>query len=77
MPGPDPAPLRPAEPGEFEQALAHALQYDGRKAFRRADNMMAAIAAAHVAQCLERAGFVVMKKPPTTPRTAAPSCPPR
>ena len=27
-------PLRPAEPGELEQALAHALQFDGRKSFR-------------------------------------------
>lgn len=55
--------LRPVAPAEFEQALAHALQFDGRKAFRRADNMMASIAAAHVARCLEMSGFVVMKKP--------------
>jgi hypothetical protein len=60
---PDVPGLRPAEPAEFEQALAHALQFDGRKAFQRPDGMMAAIAAAHVAQCLERASFVVMKKP--------------
>jgi len=45
MSTPGPATLHPAEPAEFEQALAHALQCDGRKAFRRADNMMAAIAA--------------------------------
>jgi|HubBroStandDraft_5_1064220.scaffolds.fasta_scaffold152636_2 hypothetical protein len=63
IPDQQPAMLRPAEPAEFEQALAHALQFDGRKAFRRADTMMAAIAAAHVAQCLERAGILVMKKP--------------
>ena len=69
---PDARGLRPAEPAELEQTLAHALQFDGRKAFRRADNMMAAIAAAHVAQCLERVGFVVMKKP-TPAMHAAPA----
>jgi len=62
--------LRPAEPAELEQALAHALQFDRRKQFRRADNMMAAIAAAHVAQCLERDGYVVMKKPPAVTHPA-------
>ena len=31
--------LRPAEPAEFELTLAHALRFDGRKAFRRPDKM--------------------------------------
>jgi hypothetical protein len=56
--------LRAAEPAELEQALAHALQYDGRKAFRPSGEMMAKITAAHLVQHLGRAGFVVMKKPP-------------
>jgi hypothetical protein len=52
----DPAARRPVEPAVFEQPVAHALQFDGRKAFGRGDNMMAAIAAAHVADCLRRGG---------------------
>ena len=73
---PDAATLCPAEPAEFEQALAHALQFNGCKAFRRADNMLAAIAASHVAQCLERAGFVAMKEPAAAMHSApAPSLP--
>ena len=51
--------------------MPHALQFDGRKAFRRADNMMAQIAAAHVARCLDQAGFVVMKKPPPAMHSAS------
>ena len=49
---------------ELEQALAHALQYDGRRAYRLSGEMMAKIAAAHLATYLARAGFVVMKVPP-------------
>ncbi len=30
---PDPYSLRPADRSELEQALVHALQFDGRKAF--------------------------------------------
>lgn len=61
-----------AEFAELEQALTHALQFDGRTAFRRPDNMMAAIAAAHVARCLQQAGFVVMKRPPAAMHSAPP-----
>jgi hypothetical protein len=53
----DTAPLRPAETAEIEQALAHALQFDGRKQFK-----LAKLTAAHLLECLERAGFVVMKR---------------
>jgi len=49
---------------ELEQALAHALQYDGRRSYRLSGDMMAKIAAAHLAACLTRAGFIVMKMPP-------------
>ena len=34
------------------------------RALRRPDDIMAQIAAAHVAQCLAQSGFVVMPKPP-------------
>jgi hypothetical protein len=57
------APLRPAETAEIEQALAHALQFDGRKQFKLSSEMMAKITAAHLLDCLERGGFVVMKRP--------------
>jgi hypothetical protein len=52
------------ETAELEQALAHALQFDGRKQFRVSGEMMARITAAHLVEQLGRAGFVVMKKPP-------------
>jgi hypothetical protein len=70
MTAPDPATLRPAEPAELEQTLAHALQFDGRKAFRPSGEMMAKITAAHLAERLRLAGFVVMKKPPAVAHSA-------
>jgi hypothetical protein len=63
VPMPTDRPLTPADPAEFEQALAHALQFDGRKAFKVSGESMARITAAHLAECLARAGFVVMRKP--------------
>ncbi len=70
MPTPDPATLRPADAAEFEQALAHALQFDGRRAFRLSGEMMAKITAAHLVEQLARAGFVIMKKPPAAQHEA-------
>ncbi len=61
---PDDRPLTPADPAELEQALAHALQFDGRKAFKMSGESMAKITAAHLTECLARSGFVVMRKPP-------------
>jgi hypothetical protein len=55
--------LRPAAAAELEQAIAHALQFDGRKAFRVSGEMMARITAAHLVEQLARGGFVVMKRP--------------
>jgi hypothetical protein len=55
--------LTPANPDELQQAIAHALQFDGRKQFRPSGEMMAKITAAHLAERLAAAGFVVMKKP--------------
>jgi hypothetical protein len=60
-----PSNLRGATIDELEQALAHALRFDGRKAFKTSGEMMARITAAHLAEQLRRSGFVVMKKPPT------------
>jgi hypothetical protein len=60
---PDISACRPATSLEIEQALAHALQFDGRKAFRPSGEMMARITAAHLVEQLRLAGFVVLKAP--------------
>jgi hypothetical protein len=45
-------------------ALAFALRFDGRKRKRDSREIMARIVARRLVEHLERAGFVVMKKPP-------------
>jgi hypothetical protein len=65
-----PRSLSPASTDEIEQALAHALQFDGRRQFRVSGELMAKITASHLAECLRRAGFVIMKSPPAAPPTA-------
>lgn len=69
---PDDRTLTPASPADLEQAIAHALQYDGRKTFKPSSEMMARITAAHLVECLVRSGFVVMKAPPTTAHSYSP-----
>ena len=66
----DPAPLRPADPTELSDALSHALQFDGRKRRRTADDFAARITADHLVKHLERSGFVILKRPPPDPRPA-------
>jgi hypothetical protein len=61
---PDDRPLTQAAPEDLEQALAHALRFDGRKPFKGSGEMMARITAAHLVACLRQSGFVVMRKPP-------------
>ena len=56
--------LTPAEPRDLADAIAFALRFEGRKRVHQADEYMAAIAAERVVRHLERAGFVVMKRPP-------------
>ena len=63
----DPAPLRPADATELSDALSHALQFDGRKRRRTADDFAARITADHLVKHLERSGFVILKRPPPTP----------
>ena len=57
-------PLRPATRDEVSQALGYALRY-GRsgKSHRLATEMTARIAADVLAEYLEMAGFIVLKKP--------------
>jgi hypothetical protein len=62
--------LRPATTDEIEQALAFALQFNGRKRVHQGDELMARITAERLAEHLERSGFVVMKKPPMRAHTA-------
>ena len=59
--------LLPVTPDELEQAVSHALRFDGRKHFKLAGEIMGKITAAHLVRCLTQAGFVVMKAPPPVP----------
>jgi hypothetical protein len=58
--------LVPADPGDLAAALAlaFALRYAGRKRTHNADEIMAEIVAKRLVEHLQRAGFVVMKRPP-------------
>jgi hypothetical protein len=56
--------LTPADPSDLASALAFALRLDGRKRVHNADEIMAEIVAKRPVEHLERAGFIVMKKPP-------------
>ncbi len=56
--------LTPAEPDDIADALAFALRFDGRKRKHDAAEMMARIVAARLVEHMERAGFVIMKRPP-------------
>ena len=56
--------LTPADPRDLAEALAFALRYHGRKRVHNADEIMAEIVAKRLVEHLERAGFVVMKRPP-------------
>ena len=54
--------LTPADPFDLAAALAYALRYQGRRRVHNADEIMARRLVEH----LERAGFVVMKRPADT-----------
>jgi hypothetical protein len=56
--------LTPAAPDDLADALAFALRFDGRKRKHDAAEIMARIVAKRLVEHLERAGFVVMKRPP-------------
>jgi hypothetical protein len=56
--------LTPADPRDLADAIAFSLRFEGRKRVHQADEYMASIAAERVVRHLERAGFVVMKRPP-------------
>ena len=60
----DVVPLKPATSEDLIAALAFALGFQGRKRVHNADEIMAEIVAKRLAEHLQRAGFVVMKRPP-------------
>ncbi len=57
--------LTPADPRDLADALAFALRFQGRKRVHNADEIMSDIVAKRLVEHLERAGFVVMKRPAT------------
>jgi hypothetical protein len=62
--------LTPAAPDDLADALAFALRFDGRKRKHDAGEFMAKIVARRLVDHLDRAGFVVMKKPPSVGASA-------
>ncbi len=56
--------LTPATPEDLADALAFALRFQGHKRVHNADEIMAEIVARRLVEHLDRAGFVVMKRPP-------------
>ena len=63
MTEPDPK-LTPATPDDLAQSLSFALRFEGRKSQHDADKLNADIVAKRLVRYLDKAGYVVMKKPP-------------
>jgi hypothetical protein len=64
-------PLHPATREDILGALSYALRFDERgKPYRAASEPMVAITAEVLTRYLERAGFVVMRRPPARPPRA-------
>jgi hypothetical protein len=63
MTEPDPK-LTPAEPDDLANSLSFALRFEGRKSQHDSDRLNADIVAKRLVRYLDKAGYVVMKKPP-------------
>jgi hypothetical protein len=61
--GPDQK-LTSATPDDLANALSFALRFEGRKSQHDADRLNADIVAKRLVRYLDKAGYVVMKKPP-------------
>ncbi len=61
-----PAPLQRAD---RIQAIQHGMLYEGRKRSHHWDKINAQVAAEKLADYLERAGFVISRKPPLSAHT--------
>ena len=66
MTEPDPK-VTPAEPDDLADKLSFALRHEGRKSQHDSDKLNADIVARRLVRHLDRAGYVVMKKPPLGP----------
>jgi hypothetical protein len=60
---PDPK-LTPATPADLADSLSFALRFEGRKSQHDSDRLNADIVAKRLVRYLDKAGYVVMKKPP-------------
>jgi hypothetical protein len=56
--------LTAADPEDLASSIAFALKFEGRKRWHDADAFMADIVAKRLVRYLERARYVVMKRPP-------------
>jgi hypothetical protein len=63
MTEPDPK-LTLATPDDLAQSLSFALRFEGRKSQHDSDRLNADIVAKRLVRYLDKAGYVVMKKPP-------------
>jgi hypothetical protein len=75
---PDDEKLTPADPDDLAASIAFALKFEGRKRWHDADALMADIVAKRLIRYLERARYIVMKRPPigvSAPQNPPPSWP--
>jgi hypothetical protein len=63
MKEPDPK-LTLADPDALSDALSFALRFEGKRRYSDSDRFAADIIADRLVRHLDRAGYVVMKKPP-------------
>jgi hypothetical protein len=56
--------LTPATPDDLANSLSFALRFEGRKSKHDSDRLNADIVAQRLLRYLDKAGYVVMKKPP-------------
>jgi hypothetical protein len=56
--------LTPATPDDLAESLSYALRFEGRKSQHDSDRLNADIVAKRLVRYLDKAGYVVMKKPP-------------
>jgi hypothetical protein len=61
---PDDDKLSPADPQDLADAIAFALNFNGRKRVHDADAFMVRITVDRIVRHLEQARYVVIKKPP-------------
>jgi hypothetical protein len=56
--------LTPADPRNLKQDIAFGLRFHAGRRVHQADEYMAAITAERLIEYLDRAGYVIFKKPP-------------